>query len=89
MSYEQPSGVSSAVRSISIAADASLAATSHDNGMVILWKLPNSRQTVSHFEELHVCQAHEQYVRATLPIRVDPETLTVGIYCSYIDPSRR
>ena len=66
MSYEQPSGVGSAVRSISIAADASLAATSHDNGMVILWKLPNSRQTVSHFEERHAFQAHEQYVRVAL-----------------------
>jgi G protein beta subunit-like protein len=62
MSYEQASGVDSAVRSISIAADASLAATSHDNGTVILWKLPDNSQTVSHFEKWYSFQAHEEYV---------------------------
>lgn len=62
MSYEQHSGVGSAVRSLSIAADASLAATSHDNGKVVLWKLPNGRQTISQLEEQVVFQAHKTYV---------------------------
>lgn len=62
MSYEQRAGVGSAVRSLSIATDASLAATSHDNGKVVLWKLPNGRQTVSRLVEQAVIQAHDTYV---------------------------
>jgi len=67
MSHEQPSGVGSPVRAISIAADASLAATAHDNGVCVLWKLPTDSQTVSHFEERRVFTAHDVYVRTDLP----------------------
>lgn len=63
MSHEQQSNVGSPVRSISIAADASLAATAHDNGVCVLWKLPTDSQTVSHFEERRIFQAHDTYVR--------------------------
>lgn len=61
MSHEQQSNVGSPVRSISIAADASLAATAHDNGVCVLWKLPTDSQTVSHFEERRIFQAHDTY----------------------------
>jgi target of rapamycin complex subunit LST8 len=62
MSREQPSGVGSPIRSIAIAADASLAATAHDNGKCVLWRLPTDGQSVSRFEEQRIFTAHDTYV---------------------------
>ena len=67
MSREQPSGVGSPIRSITIAADASLAATAHDNGMCVLWTLPTDGQTVSRFEVRRTFTAHDTYVSFCTP----------------------
>ena len=65
MSREQPSGVGSPIRSITIAADASLAATSHDNGKCVLWRLPTDGHTALNFEEHITFTAHDTYVSSS------------------------
>mmetsp|Transcript_4924 Transcript_4924/g.8757 ORF Transcript_4924/g.8757 Transcript_4924/m.8757 type:complete len:315 (-) Transcript_4924:65-1009(-) len=54
--------IGTAIRSISVAYDGSLAVASNNNGTCFVWRLLSKTGSVTHFEPLHKLAAHQGYI---------------------------
>mmetsp|Transcript_16996 Transcript_16996/g.43934 ORF Transcript_16996/g.43934 Transcript_16996/m.43934 type:complete len:337 (+) Transcript_16996:192-1202(+) len=55
-----------AIRSVTVAADASLVAAANNNGTCFVWRLGKAHDLTTHFEPHHMLAAHSRYVLKAL-----------------------